>query len=351
MNIEEIYKLIESLYRESEEDYIDDSLINRIFDNEKSNELKAVAHDISTNNLDGLDKLRLYLEYLESSAEINNMSFGLSSQSLLILDDLFEHETELFNYLSELQIKYIYDERDFLQLQKGFTAYPFEVNSLRRTIVNFFIENYERMPTETMYIECARILKKQNFFRYFIFIKDMEDYLETFSYFHMAATLVKCYLHVDGREYGTYSNLIIAYKLYGAFEEQYSRYSRNQLNSVVENAVRSNNPRTKGKSNQKNIIIPIARRIWMLDKESNVFMPKTVAKIISRRIKGKSIAPDTLVRWFKEEKIIPPEIIEKISENNFELGGSAAEKRKELERIIINDIFNDDYIYFDNLNE
>ncbi|MCG3810068.1 hypothetical protein I3252_11320 [Psychrobacter sp. Ps4] len=146
----------------------------------------------------------------------------------------------------------------------------------------------------------------------------------------------------------TFTAILLAFtEIYLSFNQQdifmkYLLSSSNALGIVLANhsyvsydelEKHKSTPIQKGKENLKSKVIPLANKIWIEEDISNLLMPSHVAHLV-KRILGTNRADETIIRWFKEEDIIPNAIQEMMNSKSYPKGGNAREHRKKLESAI-----------------
>lgn len=90
-------------------------------------------------------------------------------------------------------------------------------------------------------------------------------------------------------------------------------------------------PIQKNLVEKQKYIIPLAQKIWELDKDKHLLFSKQVAKIIIDLTNDNSLTETQLKNWFKDFNIIPLEIIERDKNNDY--GNTKAEKKQREELI------------------
>jgi len=267
---------------------------------------------------------------LEVLSKVIADSERLPIRSSSILDT--ERKHELFRYILHQRTGFNCHLRD-LAKEKSLPINPIlkKFAALRLEVLKLFVELYATNNYDDEEATLLEIVKSKLMGSYY---NELDQNIEQNK-------------HTSAKQITYTAILLIFAEIYLMFGEEhhfmnYILGSGNALGVVVANhnyvsyeelEKHKSTPIQKGKENLKSKVIPLANKIWIEEDISNLLMPSHVAHLV-KRILGTNRADETIMRWFKEENIIPEAIQEMINSKSYPKGGHAREHRKKLESAI-----------------
>lgn len=217
--MDELYKIIESL------DCYDDQRLSNIFDLDKRNRLMDLSNS-DIKGIAGLEKLNYYSSYLRASAEPDKMSFGLDDNHAFTLECIYNAEFDFWTYISHFYA---------FKIDKGLIKYAFELNYMRKAIVENFLKNYLYKNEDEIFNDSRIIQGELLFFESIMRCEDAKTFYQLFCDFHINTTLARCYLHLD--DYRYHRNIMKAWLALGTFIERYMGYSKDDVINEVKKII------------------------------------------------------------------------------------------------------------------
>ena len=217
--MDDIYSLINEL------DCTDALKLSPIFNIDERNKLIELSKS-DIKDIEGLQKLNYYFSYLKVSAEPDKMSFGLDNNHTFTIECIFDAEFQLYTYISHFYA---------FKIDKGLTKYTFELNYMRKAVVENFLKNHLYKSEDEIFKNSKRIQIELLFFESLMKCKDAEFLYQLFCDFHINTTLARCYLHLD--DYRYHRNIMKAWLLLGTFIERYMGYSEDDVVNEVKKTI------------------------------------------------------------------------------------------------------------------
>lgn len=196
--------------------------------------------------------------------------------------------------------------------------------------INEVIEKSSFKPIQEIYSRNAKAITSTSYLEGHDpnMVYDSDEVLQMFKafiYFQLASRLI---------ELGKHSEALAYYDMGVAFDKLRD-FSQSEA-KVLSNAP---TPRTKHAIEAKNVLIPVARKIWEADI-SNILLPAHVARL-AMRITGIKRDEETIKDWFKEvDDLIPPAIQEQIKNNSYKRDKEVDKHRKMLIQMIYENFTN-----------
>lgn len=107
---------------------------------------------------------------------------------------------------------------------------------------------------------------------------------------------------------------------------------------ITESEYQNLTPIEKSTYYLKGIALPLSKKIWQFDKQTNLLMRIQVAELIVELLPDYKLTARQVDKWLKDSNEVPPEIINRCAKNNYGITTAEKEKREEIKQKIRKEI-------------